>query len=97
LGAPSDDDLRVLREGLLAADRDPAELEMVGGMRSPFPDDHSAAPLGPAIDCIPPLWKRGFRTFCIKPNQYIDDLDAYPGWCAEVVERVRDLRLGEGG
>ncbi len=97
LGAPSDDDLRVLRGGLLAAGRDPSELEMVGGMRSPFPDDHSPAPLGPAIDCIRPLWERGFRTFCIKPNQYIDDLDAYPGWCAEVVERVHALRLGERG
>jgi probable F420-dependent oxidoreductase len=93
LGTPSDDDLRLLRDGLRAAGRDVSELELVGGMRSPFPDDRSVAPLGPAIDCIPPLWERGFRTFCIKPNQYIDDLDAFPAWCAEVVERVGELEL----
>ena len=60
-----------------------------------FPDDRSPAPLGPAIAALPPLWERGFRTFCIKPNQYIDDLADYPRWCAEVVERVGELDLEE--
>lgn len=93
LGTPSDDDLRLLAEGMTAAGRDLGELELVGGMRSPFPDESHPAPLGPAIDCIPPLWERGFRTFCVKPNQYIDDLAELPTWCAEVTERVDALGL----
>jgi probable F420-dependent oxidoreductase len=88
LGTPSEEDMRVLAEGMAAAERDVAELELVGGLRSPFPDDRSPAPLGPAVAGLPPLWERGFRTFCIKPNQYIDDVADLPRWCAEVVERV---------
>jgi probable F420-dependent oxidoreductase len=93
LGVPSDDDLRLLAEGMAASGRDVDELELVGGMRSPFPDERRPAPLGPAIDCLPRLWERGFRTFCVKPNQYIDDLGEFPAWCAEVIERVGGLGL----
>jgi len=97
LGPPSEEDMRALREGMDAADRDIRELELVGGLRSPFPDDTSAAPLGPAIAGLPPLWERGFRSFCIKPNQYIDRAAAFPDWCREVVERVTELELPLAG
>lgn len=95
LGTPSDEDLEQLRRGLAEAGRSLADLELVGGMRSPFSDGRSVAPLGPAIDSIRPQWERGFRAFCIKPNQYIDDLDLYPSWCVEVVARVAELDLQE--
>ena len=94
LGEPSDDDLLALAEGLAEAGRSLDELELVGGLRSSFPDDAQPAPLAPAIEMLPRLWARGFRTFCIKPNQYIDDARLYPAWCREVVERVADLDLG---
>jgi len=97
LGEPSDADLAALADGLAAAGRSLDELELVGGLRSPFPDDASPAPLAPAIEMLPRLWERGFRTFCIKPNQYIDDLRLYPAWCREVVERVGALDLGGEG
>ena len=96
LGEPSEEDVRVLTEGLASAGRSLDELELVGGLRSSFPDDESPAPLGPAIEMLPRLWGRGFRTFCIKPNQYIDDIEEFPGWCDEVVARVGALEL-EGG
>ena len=86
--------MRTLAEGLAAAGRSLDELELVGGLRSPFPDDASPAPLAPAIEMLPRLWARGFRTFCIKPNQYFDDASLYAGWCREVVERVGELDLG---
>jgi probable F420-dependent oxidoreductase len=95
LGQPSEEDLRVLREGMAEAGRSLDELELVGGMRPVFPDHSSPSPLEPAIAAIPAMWERGFRTFCIKPNQYIDDLRAFPNWCQEVVARVGDLELQE--
>jgi probable F420-dependent oxidoreductase len=93
LGRPSDEDLAALRMGLAEAGRSLEELEFVGGMRSPFPDNAGPAPLAPAIESIRPQWEQGFRTFCIKPNQYIDDVDLFPAWCDEVVGRVGELRL----
>jgi hypothetical protein len=37
------------------------------------------------------MLERGFTTVCIKPSQYVDDIDRYPDWCAEVVERAGAL------
>jgi alkanesulfonate monooxygenase SsuD/methylene tetrahydromethanopterin reductase-like flavin-dependent oxidoreductase (luciferase family) len=91
LGQPSDDDLVALRDGLAAAGRDLAELELVGGMRAVFPDDSSPSQLEPAIASIPAQFARGFTTFCIKPSQFVDDLALYPAWCREVVERVGEI------
>jgi len=91
LGQPSDSDMALLREGLAAAGRDISELELVGGMRAVFPDDHSPSPLAPAIASMPAQQARGFTTFCIKPSQFIDETALYPAWCREVVERVGEL------
>jgi probable F420-dependent oxidoreductase len=96
LGQPSDEDMARLREGLAEAGRSLAELELVGGMRAAFPDDDSVSPLEPALAMLPVQWERGFRTFCIKPSQFVDDLARYPAWCAEVVERVAALELPSG-
>ena len=85
-----------LREGLAEAGRSLDELELVGGMRAAFPDDDSVSPLEPALAMLPTQWERGFRTFCIKPSQFVDDLAHYPAWCAEVVERVAALELPRG-
>jgi len=95
LGPASAEDLRLLAEGLAAAGRGLGDIELVGGMRSPFPDERSPAYLGPALESIRPQWEQGFRTFCVKPNQYVDELAAFPGWCDEVVARVAALNLEE--
>lgn len=95
LGAVRADDVRHVRAALVEAGRDAGELEVVGGLRSTFPDHRSVAPLGPAIASLVPQWEAGARTFCIKPNQYIDDIAAFPAWCEEVVTRVGELALAE--
>ena len=88
LGRPSDEDLERLAAGLAEDGRRLDELELVGGMRPAFPDDSSPSPLEPALAQLPDLFERGFRTVCIKPSQYVDDVDRYPDWCAEVVARA---------
>jgi probable F420-dependent oxidoreductase len=91
LGSPSDEDLEHLRSAMVAAGRDPADLEMVGGMRGRFPDAKSVADLGVALATIPAQVERGFTTICLKPSQFIDDPDEIPALCREVVERVGTL------
>ena len=91
LGQPSEEDMRRLREGLAAAGRSLDELELVGGIRPVFPDDDSPSPLEPALAQLPGLMRRGFWTVCIKPSQYIDDIDRYPDWCRTVVERTAEI------
>lgn len=91
LGQPSDVDLEKLAAGLAEHGRRLDELELVGGLRPVFPDDSSPSPLEPALAQLPGLLERGFTTVCIKPSQYVDDIDRYPDWCAEVVERAANL------
>ena len=91
LGTPSDEDLERLRSGMVAAGRDVAELEMVGGTRGRFPDPASVADLGEALASIPAQLERGFTTICIKPSQFIDELNQIGSFCREVVERVDGL------
>jgi alkanesulfonate monooxygenase SsuD/methylene tetrahydromethanopterin reductase-like flavin-dependent oxidoreductase (luciferase family) len=91
LGRPSDDDMERLKTGLIQHDRTLDELELVGGVRPVFPDDSSPSPLEPALAQLPALLERGFTTVCIKPSQYVDDIERYPDWCAEVVGRAAAL------
>jgi probable F420-dependent oxidoreductase len=88
LGRPAADDLRRLREAMLAAGRDPRELELVGGTRAAFPDPHGVADLGRALEVIPPQARAGFTTFCIKPSQFTDDPRGVGRLCREVIRRV---------
>jgi probable F420-dependent oxidoreductase len=91
LGRPSDDDMDRLKTGLIQHGRRLDELELVGGVRPVFPDDTSPSPLEPALAQLPALLERGFTTVCIKPSQYVDDIERYPDWCAEVVEGAAAL------
>lgn len=88
LGRPSEGDLQRLRDAMTAADRKIDELELVGGTRAAFPDDHSCADLGQALDTIPEQQAEGFTTFCVKPSQFTDDPDAVGAFCADVMRRV---------
>ena len=91
LGQPSEEDMAALQEGMTAAGRDVSELELVGGLRAAFPDDHSPSPLEPALASVPSQLARGFTTLCIKPSQFVDEIADYPAWCREVVERVGEI------
>ncbi|HEY8482859.1 MAG TPA: TIGR03619 family F420-dependent LLM class oxidoreductase [Spirillospora sp.] len=91
LGRPTPEELARLRTAMADAGRDPADLEMVGGTRPVFPDDHSCAPLAPALESIPEQMAQGFTTFCIKPSQFIDDPNGVGAFCREVIERTDAL------
>ena len=91
LGTPSDEDLERLGSAMAAAGRDMAELEMVGGTRGRFADAGGVADLGEALETITAQLERGFTTICIKPSQFIDDLDEIGPFCRDVVERVDAL------
>lgn len=90
-GAPSDADLALLRDSLAAAGRDPATFAMIGGIRARFPSDDRPAVLAECVASIEPQLRRGFDTFCVKPNQFIDDARAMPAFLAELVERFAAL------
>jgi len=91
LGTPSDEDLERLGSAMVAAGRDPAELEMVGGTRGRFADADGVADLGEALASIPTQLERGFTTICIKPSQFIDDPNEIGPFCRDVVQRVDAL------
>jgi probable F420-dependent oxidoreductase len=91
LGRPSPQDMRRLVDAMAAAGRDVAELELVGGTRAVFPDDHSCADLAQALDTIPAQQADGFTTFCVKPSQFTDDPDAVALFCRDVMRRVSSL------
>jgi probable F420-dependent oxidoreductase len=93
LGAPSAEDMRVISEAMTAAGRDIADLELIGGVRAEFPDDHSCADIGKAIDSIPDQLAKGFTTFCVKPSMFIDDADELPGFCADVMRRTSQMAV----
>jgi len=88
LGQVSAADLGLLRDGLAAAGRDLADIEMVGGVRAVFPDDASSADLGRAMAAIPAQMEQGFGVFCLKPSQFIDDGAEIRRFCADVMRRA---------
>lgn len=91
LGRPDLDSLRRLGEAMTGAGRAPAELEMVGGTRATFDDDHRVADLDRALDAIPAQLADGFTTFCVKPSQFIDDPGGVGAFCRRVMRKVRAL------
>ncbi|MDI2132734.1 TIGR03619 family F420-dependent LLM class oxidoreductase [Yinghuangia seranimata] len=91
LGQPSDEELGTLRTAFTVAGRDPGALEMVGGIRPTFPDDHSPAPIAPALESIPGQMARGFTTICVKPSQYTDERVEVGPLCREIVRRTAAL------
>jgi probable F420-dependent oxidoreductase len=91
LGAPSEDDVEKLAAGMAATGRDVADLELVGGTRAVFPDDHSTADIGEAMEPIREQIEAGFTTFCVKPSQFIDDVRELPEFCRDVVRRAEAI------
>ena len=88
MGAPTAADMTAIDEAMKAAGRDAAELELVGGVRVEFPDDHSGADIGRAMDTVPEQLAKGFTTICVKPSMFIDDAGELPAFCADVIRRA---------
>jgi probable F420-dependent oxidoreductase len=90
LGRPEAEAWSKLETAFGQAGRDIAELELIGGTRGAFPDDHSVAPTDEMIAQISLKIADGYRTICIKPSQFLDDIDDFPRWAREVHEKVHD-------
>jgi probable F420-dependent oxidoreductase len=88
VGVPRDSDLTELAEAMAGAGRSVSELELIGGTRAVFPDDHSTADLGQAMEPIRAQLEDGYTTFCLKPSQFIDDVSELEDFCREVIRRA---------
>ena len=91
LGAPSAADLAALRDRLRAAGRDPAELELVGGIRGRFDGPDALADLDEALRDLPDQLAAGFGTICFKPSMYLDDAGDIGPFCRKLVARVTEM------
>jgi probable F420-dependent oxidoreductase len=91
LGAPKTGELERLRDALVAAGRDPAEVELVGGTRGAFPNAESVAEVRPALEAVPAQLAAGFTTICIKPSQFTDDPRQIGPLCRKIVANVETL------
>ncbi len=87
-GSPTPEELQAIRRSLDQAGRDPAELELVGGIRGRFADEHSTAPIDEALEQVPPQLAAGYTSICFKPSMYTDDLEAVPDLCRHVVGAI---------
>src|SRR4029077_13059158 len=61
-GTPTPEELATLREGMRQAGRDPAGLEMVGGIRGRFPDNDSTASIDEALEQVPAQLAAGYTS-----------------------------------
>jgi len=90
-GPLSDGDLAQVRDALRAAGRDPASLELVGGIRGTFHGADDVADLDLALKDLPAQLARGFTTVCFKPSMFVSDPEEVGPFCRELVRRVGEL------
>jgi alkanesulfonate monooxygenase SsuD/methylene tetrahydromethanopterin reductase-like flavin-dependent oxidoreductase (luciferase family) len=90
-GAPTADELDRLRRAMADAGRDPAELEMIGGIRGTFADETSVADLARAAEAIPRQLEQGYTSICFKPSMFTDEIEQVGPLCRELVARVAAL------
>jgi len=91
LGPADDEGLARLSAALVAAGRDPGELEYVGGTRGVFAGPDGVADLDRALAGIPAQLARGFTTICVKPSQFIDETERIGAFCRELTGKVSAL------
>jgi probable F420-dependent oxidoreductase len=87
-GTPTPDDLAAIRDAMTAAGRDPASIEMIGGIRPRFPADDQPGDLDEAMAAIPGKLAEGYTSICFKPSQYTDDVAEVPDLCRRMVAAV---------
>jgi probable F420-dependent oxidoreductase len=90
-GQPTNAEMEPLRAAMAAAGRRMEELEVVGGIRPRFPDDHTPGDLDEAAETIPAQLEAGYTTICFKPSQYTDDPGEVGRLCRRLVDRVAAL------
>jgi probable F420-dependent oxidoreductase len=91
-GQPDREQMRPVRDAWIAAGRDLADLEIIGGLRPRFPDERRPADLAEAAErSIPPQLAAGYTSFCFNPSQYTDDASEISALCRDLVDRVSGL------
>ena len=90
-GSPSEEDLDKLREGMAAAGRDLAELEMIGGTRATFTSTDDVADLDASMTTFGDQMQAGYTTFCMKPSQHTDDIAEVRAVCDQMVSYLAEL------
>jgi probable F420-dependent oxidoreductase len=85
-GRPSPEELARVLEALRSAGRNPAEIELVGGIRGELPAGEGVADLDLAAAAIPAQLEAGYTTICFKPSQFTDDPQELPALCRRLVE-----------
>ena len=84
-GQPNSTDMDPLRRAMREAGRDFAELEVVGGIRPRFPDDHGPADLAEAAADVPDQVAAGYTSICFNPSQYVSDIARVPALCRRLI------------
>jgi probable F420-dependent oxidoreductase len=87
-GSPTEQELAELRHRLAQAGRDPADLELVGGIRGRFEGRNATASLDEALEQVPAQLAAGYTSICLKPSMYTDDPDEVPDVCRRVVDAL---------
>jgi alkanesulfonate monooxygenase SsuD/methylene tetrahydromethanopterin reductase-like flavin-dependent oxidoreductase (luciferase family) len=87
-GAPTPEELAHLDAAMVAAGRDPGELELVGGIRGTFDDADSVADLDVALATLPVKVEAGYRSICFKPSMFTDDVAGVADVCRRVVRAL---------
>ena len=87
-GSPTEEELAALRHRLAEAGRDPADLELVGGIRGRFEGREATASLDEALEQVPAQLAAGYTSICFKPSMYTDDPDEVPDLCRRVVDAI---------
>jgi probable F420-dependent oxidoreductase len=87
-GQPTRAEMAPIRDALSAAGRDPAAIEVVGGLRPRFPDAQGPASLAEAAEQIPAQLAEGYTSICFNPSQYTDDASEIARLCEDLVERA---------
>jgi len=90
-GRPTPDELSLLRRAMERAGRDPAELELVGGIRGRFPDARRTASIDEALEQVPPQLEAGYTAICFKPSMFTDDPGEVRALCERVVRAVAEM------
>lgn len=90
-GTVTDADLATLRAALTDAGRPQSSMEMVGGIRGTFADDHGPADLDQALRSVPGQLERGYTSICFKPAMFIDEAEQLDRFCRGLVRKVGEL------
>lgn len=91
MGRPSPLEMETLTAAFDAAGRDIGELEMVSAIAGRFDGPNDLADLDQALSRFGTQLDMGYRSFIVKPCQFVGDLDRLPEFFDEVVSKTNAI------